>query len=329
MSKPVLFSCFRPIERAENLRAIYEAYDGGKQLIHSYDDDYREQVTSGRYDLMVIDDFPAYTPGKCIVIDHGIHGSKCCGMDQPGTPYYHPSVADRITYIVSAGTGTIGMWESCTLVPHDRILPLGMPRTDQYVGKHKGVGHTPLSGRRAYLYVPTFRDKGETPLPYIDLEYIDSVLSDDEMFVFKPHPWYYQYVSRKVIDSQYRHIIAVPGDEPSAPYLYDADVVITDYSSVMFDAYILRKPVVLFEKNKGYLQTRGMYFPYPAFYSSRYARTEAELITLLRTADGLTETEKACLRTVADASLDGHSCERVCNLITQLNGGDTSCQTSL
>ena len=28
--KPVLFVSFRPLERAENIRAIYEAYDGEK-----------------------------------------------------------------------------------------------------------------------------------------------------------------------------------------------------------------------------------------------------------------------------------------------------------
>lgn len=321
MSKPVLFSCFRPIERSENLRAIYEAYDGPKKLIHSYDPDYRDEVTSGRYDLMVIDDFPACTPGKCIVIGHGIHGSKTIALDQPGTPYYSREVTKRITCIVSAGTGTMRIWERCSGVPQDRIYPLGIPRTDQYVGKKKGDGHTALAEKRSYLYVPTFRDKKETPLPEIDWQYVDSMLSDDELLAIKPHPWHYQYVSKTIIDRQYRHIIAVPGDEASAPYLYDADVVITDYSSIMFDAYILHKPVILFEKLPGYIRTRGMYFQYPQFYSSRYARTEPELVALLRTADGLTETEKTCLRTVADACLDGHATERLRDLIRRMNEG--------
>lgn len=320
MSKPILFSCFRPIERAENLRAAYEAYDGPKQLIHSYDPDYEKEVTSGKYDIMVIDDFPSCTPGKCIVIDHCIHGGKLVGMDQPGTPYYHPSFADRITYIISAGTGTIGMWESCSLVPRERILPLGMPRTDQYVGKKKGDGHTVLAWKRAYLYVPTFRDKGETPLPHIDMDYIDSNLSDDELFVIKPHPWYYQYVSKKVIDTQYRHIIAVPGDEPSAPYLYDADVVITDYSSIMFDAYLLNKPVVLFEKTPGYTETRGMYFDYPYDYCSYYASNEEQLLNNVcfrAKYSFLTPTEQSCRNVVADRC-DGHSCERLCKFIDDI-----------
>ena len=322
MSKPVLFSCFRPVERAENIRAIYEAYPGPKQLIHSYDPDYRREVTSGKYDLMVIDDFPACTPGKCIVIGHGLQGGKTVGIDQPGTPYYDRNVAKRITYIVSAGHGVVDMWESATLVPKDRILPLGMPRTDQYVGKKKGDGHTALANKRAYLYVPTFRDKGETPMPEIDWDYIDSKLSDDEVFAIKPHPWYYQYVSKTVIDKEYKHIIAIPGDEPSAQYLFDSDVVITDYSTIMFDAYLLNKPVVLFEKTPGYTETRGMYLKYPWQYSSRWAFNEELLVHTLHEKNlGITSIEADCKLLVADMC-DGHACERLVKLINQTNGGE-------
>ena len=322
MSKPVLFSSFRPIERAENTRAIYEAYNGPKKLVNFFDPDYRSEVTSGRYNLMVIDDFPSCTPGKCIVIGHGIHGGKVCGLDQPGTPYYHRRDAKLITYIASAGHGSIGMWESASGVPRDRILPLGMPRTDQYIGKQKGDGHTALSGKRAYLYVPTFRDKGETPLPEVDLDYIDGQLSNGEVFAVKPHPWYYQYVSKQILDKQYRHIIAIPGDEPSAPYLYDADVVITDYSTIMFDAYLLNKPVVLFEKVYGYTETRGMYMKYPWEYSSRWAFNEELLMYWLHQKElKLTSIEADCKLTVADMC-DGHACERICKLIDRLNGGE-------
>ena len=197
-----------------------------------------------------------------------------------------------------------------------------MPRTDQYIGKQKGDGHTVLADKCAYLYVPTFRDKGETPLPDIDWDYIDSQLLPGEVLAIKPHPWYYQYISKIITYKKYRHIIGIPGDEPSAPYLYDADVIITDYSSIMFDAYLLDKPVVLFEKNPGYLQTRGMYMDYPSQYSSRYATNEHDLIDLLRNSYSLRATEKECLRIVADMC-DGHSCERICQLIDQLNGGES------
>lgn len=318
MSKPVLFVSFRTLSRAENLKAIYNAYDGPKVHICTYDKNYRDEVTSGKYDLMVIDEFPDVAPKYCIMIWHGIQGGKTIGLDQPKQPYYYKAWAENMTYIISASTGMVETWSKCTGVPADHVLPLGMPRTDEYVGKHKGDGETRLADKRAYLYVPTFRDSGETAFPNIDWRYIDDNLYDDELFAIKAHPWY----SQKQFDvTKYKHIIELPTSTPSAPYLYDADVIITDYSSIMFDAYLLDKPVVLFEKWKGYTTTRGMYLQYPTDYCSRYATNEEDLIDMLRTSYSLRSADLDCLHTVADMC-DGHSCERLCNLITQLNGGD-------
>lgn len=317
MSKPVLFSSIRPLERSENIHAILKAYPGPKEYFPAYDRNYRFEVQSGKYDLLVTDDFPAFTPGKCIMIWHGIQGGKYIGLDQPGTPYYRPEMAQNMTYIISGSLYMRDIWSRCTGVPFENILPLGMPRTDAYIGKRKGDGHTILSGKRSYLYVPTFRDKNETPLPDIDWDYIDSTLDDDELFVVKSHPWY-AYYSKDPVDVQNRkHIIRVSAEEPSARYLYDCDVVITDYSSIMFDAYLLDKPVVLFEKNPGYVQSRGMYLQYPEQYSSRYATTEQSLIHFARNAYTLGETEINCRRTVAEYC-DGHACERLCKLIEEL-----------
>ena len=312
MSKPVLFVSFRDLMRAENLRAIYDAYTGPKVYINKLSPNYKEELLSGKYDLMVTDDLTDISPGKCIVVWHGIHGGKTVGLDQPGHPYFHPAFTKHITRIVSAGRGTVQLWHQCTGVPTEHILPLGFPRTDAYLGKHKGDGHTRLADKRAYLYVPTFREPTETSLPNIDWEFLDNNLADNEILAVKPHP-----VTGPMHLTGYRHIIELPSSSPSAPYLYDADVVITDYSSIMFDAYLLGIPVVLFEKQRGYEHTRGMYFRYPDFYSSRYAQTEYDLLNTLSDTFCMTETEYNCIETVADAC-DGHSCERIIKLIEEM-----------
>ena len=202
-----------------------------------------------------------------------------------------------------------------------------MPRTDEYVGKQKGNGHTILSAYdRSYLFVPTFRESWETPFPDIDWEYIDNMLTDNEIFAIKAHPWqFYQFmnadqVTRKLDITKCKHIKIIPESKPSAPYLYDADVVITDYSSIMFDAYLLNKPVVLFEKNQGYTETRGMYLQYPEQYCSRYAADERGLIDLMRDAygNGLTPIEISCRDMVA-GSCDGCACYRLCQIIDTMN----------
>ena len=313
--KPVLFASTKPLERAENLKAVYEAYDGEKA--HVKVDPWRKHpaITSGEYGVMVIDEYPTCSPGKAVLIRHGIAGGKRGGLNQPH-PYFTKKDAELITFTITSGTGAVGMVASSDGIPESKVLPLGMPRTDMYVGKRKGDGHTGITGNRVYLYAPTYRGKEDPPLPKMDWEWLDKHLSDGETLVVKAHPM----TGMLLIGNHYRHIREIGPMEPTAPYLYDCDAVVTDYSSVIFDGYLLGKPAVLFEKNRGYTDTRGMNMRYPEEYCSRYATNEQELLDALRGADGLGETEKACIRRVADMC-DGHACERVCGLVKELAEG--------
>ena len=311
MSKPVLFAGTRPYGRAENISALYDAYQGEKQYLGIYDYNEFLKITPD-YDVLVIDEFPRRFTKKTILVWHAIQGGKTIGYDQP-KPYIDPAITNKIDYVIAAGTGAIPMWESCTKLPPDRILSLGMPRTDSFIGKKKGDGHTLLADKRSYLYVPTFREPDESPNFKIDLDLIDNYLYDDELFVVKAH-----MRTDTMLHKQYKHIIEISSSEPSSPYLYDCDVVVTDYSSIIFDGYLLNKPAILFEKEKGYVDYRGMYLKYPYEYCSKNAINEKELLYLLRSTTSLTEVEYNVINKVAD-KCDGHSCERICKLINILN----------
>ena len=319
MLKPVLFvsGLGQPLNRTENLKALYDAYDGPKLYMSIYNKNYKSEIASGKYDLQVIDVFPECSPDKTIMIWHAIQGGKHIGLDERDT-YYKPEYANLITAIISTGPDASRFLHQCTGVPMDRILPLGMPRTDAYIGKKKGDGHTALAGKKAYFYVPTYRTKQETPMPNIDWAWLNDQLRDDELFVVKSHPF-----TRSLNIRNYKHVMEISGVEPTTNYLYDADVVITDYSSIIFDGYLLGKPAVLFEKNPGYTadNVRGMYMKYPDEYCSRYATTEQELLQAIRTADALTQLERDLINRLAEYC-DGHSTERIVNLIHTMNGGD-------
>jgi len=316
--RPVLFmtGLGNDLRRAENLAALYDAYPGPKNFISMYAQNAVNEAMSGRYGTTVIDIFPTFPTGNTIMIWHAIQGGKLIGLGQKGT-YYKPEMAQNINWIVAAGRGGKEMFHQCTGVPEHRILNLGMPRTDRYIGRKKGDGLTRLAKKRAYLYVPTFRNvKTDPGYPWIDWDYLDEVLTDDEILAVKPHPYGQQWVLDK-----YKHIMAVPRMEPSVNWLIDCDVVITDYSSIMFDGYLLGKPCVLFEKDRGYTETRGMYMKYPGEYCSRYATNEQALVKLIRSAaeHGMEQVDRECVNYVADAC-DGHSCERIINLIEKVNG---------
>lgn len=304
------------IERAENLCVLYAAYPGEKKIMSIKDPAFTDEIMSGKYGVLVIDIFPTHHIDgvKIIMIWHAIQGGKYIGLDDKET-YYKEEFANNMDLIITAGRGGSLMFNRCTHVPLDRIVSLGMPRTDRYVGKKKGDGGTILADKRGYLYAPTFRSWTDTPYPVVDWKWLDNQLTDDELMVIKHHPY-----GGSIGVHNLKHIVEASRMEPSVNYLYDADVVITDYSSIIFDGYLLQKPAVLFEKNPGYTETRGMYLDYPHQYCSRYARNERKLLDHMRSANWLTETEYSCMNYVSDAC-DGNSCERIIKLINEMNGG--------
>ena len=312
MSKPVLFAGTRPYGRAENISALYDAYQGEKKFIQLEWHHRHPDITSGEYDLLVIDEFPSQKPKKCILLWHAIQGGKHIGFNQPN-PYVNEDTTKLIDYVIAAGHGAIPMWSATIKLPFDRILPLGMPRTDIFIGKQKGDGHTGLTNKHIYLYVPTFRWPEEAMEFVLNYDWLDNQLTDEELLVVKAHT-----VGHPLLKKSYKHIIEIPSSEPSTPYLIDCDVVITDYSSIMFDGYLLNKPSVLYSPNLDYVNKRGMYMKYPQEYSSKCATDEKDLLDLMRSTNTLTDVEHNCINKVANMC-DGHSCERICNLISNLN----------
>ena len=310
--KPVLFAGTRPYGRAENISALYDAYQGEKQYLGIYNYGEFMKINDNDYDVMVIDEFPRRFAKKNILLWHAIQGGKTIGLNQP-RPYIQENLLNKIDYVIAASDDSIPMWKSCTKLPAERILPLGMPRTDIFVGKKKGDGGTILASKRSYLYVPTFREPYEPHNFLIYFDWLDDQLTDNEIFAVKAH-----MCGKTILNKEYKHIIEIASTEPSTPYLYDCDVVITDYSSIIFDGYLLGKPSILYSPNLNYINTRGMYMNYPHDYSSRYVTNEKDLVSALHSADTLTQTELNVIQKVAN-KCDGHSCERICKLIGELN----------
>lgn len=308
---PVLFTSQRPLERCENIKAVYEAYDGPKEFIKL--DWYRrsDAIKSGKYAVMVTDEIPTASPGTVIMINHGITGNKLYGLDQPNR-YATLEQCKLITYAVTTSPELIPLMSKQLATPEERVLSLGLPRTDAYKGKAKGEGGTGLTDKRVYLFAPTYRGKSERSYTVINWRLIDELLTVDELLLIKPH-----MLTNNVVDAGYEHIKYVSNKEPSTPYIIDCDVLITDYSSIMLDGLTAYRPVVLFSKDNVYLRARGMYYQYPEAYSSYYCKTERELVDMIRSAVWTkTDDER---RAFFASACDGNSTRRVIDLIKRVN----------
>lgn len=297
----VLFTSVRPLERAENLKTVYDAFDGEKEYVQTCPNVPIPNLHSGKYTLQVGDELPTETCGKFIWIGHGMGAGKLYGIQRKW--FHHTELID---YAIASSDAMIPFVSKFTGLDAKQIVPLGMPRTDAYFKKQKKP-----SEKMQYLYVPTFRGyKWWEP----DWGSFDRCLTDDELLIVKPH-----MVTKTLLprNKHWDNIIERGSDIPSTESLVDSDVVITDFSSIMFDAYVLRKPVVLFAKDRHkYLRVRGMYCQYPERYSDYFCDYEDALVNVMRQAKWTPYLEE--LREFYTGACDGHSTERCIDLIRSM-----------
>ena len=295
--KMVLFTSVRPLERAENLRAVYDAYDGPKQFVQRDHSTPIEGMHSGKYRLMVTDGLIEDSPGKYLWIGHGMGAGKKIGLQHPTAKFKGSSL---VTYAIASSEEMIPIVAGFCGISEEQVIPLGMPRTDAYFNTKK----TEAPYKR-HLYAPTFRAGRWDP----DLNLVWRLLPEGHRFIFKPH-----MVTGNRWESYWPNVEIASAHVPSTQYLVDADTVITDYSSIMFDAMVLRKPVILFAKDKDkYLRERGMYYKYPQMYSRMFCADEGQLIASILNAEWTARDEE--LRSFYAGACDGHSTERTLELI--------------
>ena len=314
----VLFVSQNPLGRCENLTAVWDMYGGGKSFRHGVDG--MRSAEKDGFDAVVCDCLPAFIEGKgrtvSINICHAVTGNKYYGLHE-GFDWYDRDAFAQTDIATAASEQSIGIVAGQLGIPESRIAVTGLPRTDICFGTSKGDGGTVLAEKRAYLYIPTFRnpDLGGW-LPRIDWAKLDSMLGDDEVIAVKRH----YFTEKPLLDKVLGHIVELDPNEPSMQYMVDCDVLVSDYSSAIFDGYLMGKPSVLTTDDMDdYLRDRPMYYEFPGFYGSRYCIAEGNeerLLDSMRDAaeNGMGEADIACMEAVAGAC-DGHSTERVCELI--------------
>ena len=122
-----------------------------------------------------------------------------------------------------------------------------------------------LGGKRIAVYMPTYRDCADDgEKNYHDrmlaeaLRAMDDAADQDIVIIAKLH-----HLAAGSIDfSSYRRVIPFPDELETYEVLAAANILITDYSSVMFDFADTGRKIVLYAyDSEHYQNTRSMYFP--------------------------------------------------------------------
>ncbi|MCA0331604.1 MAG: CDP-glycerol glycerophosphotransferase family protein [Actinobacteria bacterium] len=224
-------------------------------------------------------------------------------------------------YLLSSNRFSTLVWERC-MPGHYETLELGYPRNDVLVRgddaralrvrEQYGVA----DGQRVVLYAPTMRDGDDAFRSPWDLDRAASSLADDDVLLVRGH----YLTTQDGPAARGRRVIDVR-QHPSVEDLYlAADVLVTDYSSTMFDFANTGKPIVIYAPDYDeYRRTRGMYFELRDENAGVFTEDEGALHDALADRAALVAAaEGAAYRAFRDRFCefdDGHAAERVVDLL--------------
>lgn len=236
------------------------------------------------------------------------HGNPIKRLSTPGRPWtnYLSYLFENFAYenwsyfLVTADGYPSQIFQDVFSIPEENIVTCGYPRNDilQHQLSDGKIGNQSSLYKWAddttsniIVYLPTWRSDNQSPKDRIfsahnfPIEPITDILdTTDSYLLVKPHPR--TEVPAKINKTD--RIRILPNNLDIYPVLSKTDILVTDYSSVLFDFLIVDKPIILypFDYDK-YEQQRGFYYDYYTDLPGRVAETSREFInTLEETLNG-------------------------------------------
>ena len=315
----VILVTVRNQELTDNLLAIYDRLDRRRYSVRVFSFANRPRLAISRFvpnvrfmiamaqaQYTIVDDFfpllycARLRPGaKLVQVWHALGAFKKVGYSRlgrgggpPATSISHKNYTD---VIVSADSVRQDFAEAFG-VPLNRVHATGAPRSDLFFDlsaqeaiKDRLLEQVPqLRGRRVILFAPTFRggqrQTAHYPANFLDLDRFGEALGPNDLLVLKMHPFIKR---RPVIPPAWRDRIIDLSWYPEFNHLLlVCDLLVTDYSSAIFDYSLLRRPILFYVPDLDqYAKARGFYYPFEDYTYGPVVRDLSSLLANLGTVE--------------------------------------------
>lgn len=260
---------------------------------------------------------------------HGAGAFKKFGLSSTTDPsliFLQKQISNKLDYVIVSSENVALFYEEAFGVSKEKILPLGVPKTDYYFKinnleelKKKFEDRYPdYKDKKLVLYAPTFRENSEHDkniLQNFDIPLFNMELGDQYVLAVRLHP--------KVNSADFSsndNLINVTDYEDERELLLLADILITDYSSIMVEYALLNKPIIFFPYDYEYYvqKERGFYFNYWEDVPGPIACSIHEVIKIIKENSFDLDKIKRFAKQEYD-ELDGKSTQRVINYIINNN----------
>lgn len=199
-------------------------------------------------------------------------------------------------YVVVSSQEVIPYYAEGFGVAMEKVIPLGSPRCDMLENedykkrfKKKFYKENPtLQGKKVLLFAPTFRGGGmgscHYPADKFEIDNLLSNLDDDWCVIVKMHPYLSE---RPTYSPKYAdRVFDFTANYDINDLLFITDLLVTDYSSVIFEASIVGIPMLFyaFDLNE-YSRDRDFYCNFESFVPGKIVLSMEEMLEAIKNND--------------------------------------------
>lgn len=295
----------RGLDKQYSFRFDFKASINEKRSVFSKFRFYYYLATS---DVILLDDyypeiykFDYAKDVKVLQVWHACGAFKTLGFERvgkPGEPPFNTRVHKCYTHVPVSSEHSAKHHAEGFAIDERKFYPVGIPRTDIFfddeykkVTRERMLDEFPAcrSAKKVYLYAPTFRGDNVTnayfPFDKFDLEKWGEFLEKEgSVLIVKLHP----FVRKRVeIPERFKDRILDATDYREVnDILFIIDVLITDYSSIIYETSLLGKPMLFFAFDRRYYEaTRDFYEPYEELVPGRIVGDFDELLEAMEKED--------------------------------------------
>lgn len=339
--KKVLFISVRESgQLPENSQALYDAVDAKKVAIAAKQPHATKVQMKIMYQLftskvIVTDDYLSYLrkynlkdKQKVIQIWHACGLFKKFGLDSlPADITAEKETHARYDCVAVSGSNLKQGYSSAFGVDEKCVQPLGTPRTDMffdetYIAERKKIffeKYPGLAHKRIVLYAPTFREKKNQRIEYdpqINWKKLSEYLGDGTALLIKNHP----IMKYNLLKGKEYGNIKNMNKTSTYDLMFVSDVLITDYSSVIFEYALLNKPIIFYCPDHAEYD-RDFYLNFPDDLAGEFVTDPENLAhAIQRNLMNPELTDLAEFRNRYLDACDGHSAYRIAKLIREYLG---------
>lgn len=234
---------------------------------------------------------------KVIQIWHAGAGFKGVGYSRwghfgcPG-PF---SCHRQYTYSISGSAHISGFFSEQFGILDQQIIPTGMPRMDQFLNPENQrqvrnqlyKRYPTFLNKKIILFAPTYRgqNRKNAYYPYDKIDFAalaQYCIGHNSIILFKMHPWVQDNVP---IPAEHHELFYDMNHYPDINELFlITDLLITDYSSSIYEFSLMRKPMLFFAFDKDqYATSRGFHRKYEENIPGKLCENFGDIINALET----------------------------------------------